>query len=73
MFEYTEKRQNDKSFEGSLNRILNTAKKEIHVKYPAKIITVKTALTSNIIQTVSLVFWQMSRCNITKHKMPFSL
>lgn len=48
MFEYTEKRQNDKSFEGSLNRILNTAKKEIHVKYPAKIIKVNSQDSVNI-------------------------
>lgn len=41
-FQYEEKQNDDRSFEGSFSRILKALKKELRVQYPAKIVKVNT-------------------------------
>ena len=41
-FQYEEKQNDDRSFEGSFSRILKALKKELRVQYPARIVKVNT-------------------------------
>ena len=47
-FEYEEKQNDDRSFEGSFTRILKALKKELRVQYPAKIIKVNSQDNVNL-------------------------
>ena len=47
-FEYEEKQNDDRSFEGSFSRILKALKKDLRVQYPAKIIKVNSQDNVNL-------------------------
>ena len=47
-FEYEEKQNDDRSFEGSFSRILKALKKDLRVQYPAKIIKINSQDNVNL-------------------------
>lgn len=47
-FEYEEKQNNDRSFEGAFSRILKSVKKDLRVQFPAKVIKVNSQDSVNV-------------------------
>lgn len=47
-FEYEEKQNNDRSFEGAFSRILKSVKKDLRVQFPAKVIKVNSQDSVNL-------------------------
>ena len=69
-FEYEEKQNDDRSFEGSFSRILKALKKDLRVQYPAKIIKVNSPDNVNLEQYSNGVADTLSNVPVKHLKSP---